>query len=79
MMSLHDQAGGRKYLTREEHARFLLAVDQAPRDVRAFCHSAVPIPPELAIMLDLVFGLCGPPGCRPGSHRGPHGHPIVPG
>ena len=39
MMSLHDQAGGRKYLTREEHIRFLLAADQAPRDVRAFCHT----------------------------------------
>jgi len=99
MMSLHDQAGGRKYLTREEHIRFLLAADQAPRDVRAFCHTlgwsgcrisealaltaervdvaagtitfetlkkrrtgvfrAVPIPPELATMLDLVFGLRG--------------------
>jgi len=99
MMSLHDQAGGRKYLTREEHIRFLLAADQAPRDVRAFCHTlgwsgcrisealaltaervdvaagtitfetlkkrrtgvfrAVPVPPELATMLDLVFGLRG--------------------
>jgi integrase len=99
MMSLHDQAGGRKYLTREEHIRFLLAADQAPRDVRAFCHTlgwsgcrisealaltaervdvaagtiafetlkkrqrglfrTVPIPPELAVMLDLVFGLRG--------------------
>lgn len=99
MMSLHDQAGGRKYLTREEHIRFLLAADQAPRDVRAFCHTlgwsgcrisealaltaeridvatgtitfktlkkrqrglfrTVPVPPELATMLDLVFGLRG--------------------
>jgi integrase len=99
MMSLHDQQGGRKYLTRDEHIRFLLAADQAPRDVRAFCHTlgwsgcrisealaltaervdvaagsitfetlkkrrtgvfrTVPIPPELAIMLDLVFGLRG--------------------
>ena len=99
MMSLHDQAGGRKYLTREEHARFLQAADQAPRDVRAFCHTlawtgcrisealaltaervdvatgtitfetlkkrqrglfrTVPVPPELATMLDLVFGLRG--------------------
>ncbi len=99
MMSLHDQSGGRKYLTREEHIRFLLAADQAPRDVRAFCHTlgwsgcrisealaltaervdvaagtitfetlkkrrtgvfrAVPVPPELATMLDLVFGLRG--------------------
>ncbi len=99
MMSLHDQAGGRKYLTREEHIRFLLAADQAPRDVHAFCHTlgwsgcrisealaltaervdvaagtitfetlkkrrtgvfrAVPVPPELATMLDLVFGLRG--------------------
>ena len=39
MMSLHDQQGGRKYLTREEHIRFLLAADRAPRDVRAFCHT----------------------------------------
>lgn len=39
MMSLHDQTGGRKYLIREEHIRFLLAADQAPRDVRAFCHT----------------------------------------
>ncbi len=99
MMSLHDQAGGRKYLTRDEHTRFLLAADQAPRDVRAFCHTlgwsgcrisealaltgervdvaagtltfetlkkrrtgvfrTVPVPPELATMLDLVFGLRG--------------------
>ena len=99
MMSLHDQAGGRKYLTREEHIRFLRAADQAPRDVRAFCHTlgwsgcrisealaltaervdvatgtitfetlkkrqrglfrTVPVPPELATMLDLVYGLRG--------------------
>jgi integrase len=97
MMSIHDQAGARKYLTREEHTRFLRAADQAPRDVRAFCHTlawtgcrisealaltgeridvaagaitfetlkkrqrglfrSVPIPPALATMLDLVFGL----------------------
>lgn len=97
MMSLHDQDGGRKYLTGEEHKRFLLAADAAPRDVRAFCHALawtgcrisealaltaervdvagatitfeslkkrkrgvfriVPIPPELATMLDLVFGI----------------------
>jgi len=99
MMSIHDQAGGRKYLTGAEHARFLQAADLAPRDVRAFCHTlawtgcrvsealaltgervdvvagsitfeslkkrrrglfrTVPIPPELATMLDLVFGLRG--------------------
>jgi integrase len=98
-MSIHDQAGGRKYLTGAEHTRFLAAADQAPRDVRAFCHTlawtgcrlsealaltgervdvvagaitfeslkkrrrglfrTVPIPPELATMLDLVFGLRG--------------------
>lgn len=81
MMSIHDQTGGRKYLTDEERRRFLAAADAAPRDVRAFCHTlgidvgagtttfetlkkrwrglfrAVPIPPELATMLDLVFGL----------------------
>ncbi len=39
MMSIHDRDGGRKYLTGAEHARFLLAADQAPRDVRAFCHT----------------------------------------
>ena len=96
MMSIFDQAGGRKYLTAEERTRFLAAADQAPRDVRAFCHTlgwsgcrisealaltgeridvaagtitfeslkkrrrrSVPIPPELATMLDLVFGLRG--------------------
>jgi len=105
MMSIHDQAGGRKYLTGAEHARFLQAVDLAPRDVRAFCHTlawtgcwvsealaltgervdvaagavtfetlkkrrrglfrTVPIPPELATMLDLVFGLRGPAAKAP--------------
>ena len=99
MMSLHDQAGGRKYLTRKEHTCFLQAADQAPRDVRAFCHTlgwsgcrisealaltaeridvatgtitfetlkkrqrglfrTVPVSPEFATMLDLVFGLRG--------------------
>ena len=38
MMSIHDQQGGRKYLSGAEHTRFLLAADHAPRDVRAFCH-----------------------------------------
>jgi len=99
MMSIHDRAGGRKYLTDDERRRFLAAADAAPRDVRAFCHTlawtgcrisealaltgervdvgtgtitfeslkkrqrglyrAVPIPPELTTMLDLVFGLRG--------------------
>lgn len=99
MMSIHDRAGGRKYLTAAEHARFLAAADLTRRDVRAFCHTlawsgcrvsealattaervdvaagaitfetvkrrrrgvfrAVPVPPELATMLDLVFGLRG--------------------
>ncbi len=99
MMSIHDQQGGRKYLSGAEHTRFLAAADQAPRDVRAFCHTlawtgcrisealaltgaqvdvvagtvtfetlkkrrrglfrTVPIPPELATMLDLVFGVRG--------------------
>ncbi len=39
MMSIHDEAGGRKYLTGAEHTRFLQAADLAPRDVRAFCHT----------------------------------------
>ena len=99
MMSIHDSAGGRKYLTGAEHTRFLAAADLAPRDVRAFCHTlawsgcrisealaltgervdvtagaiifetikkrrrgvfrTVPVPPELATMLDLVFGVRG--------------------
>lgn len=99
MMSIHDVAGGRKYLTEQERRRFLEAADQAPREVRAFCHTlawtgcrisealaltaeridiaqgtitfdslkkrrrglfrTVPIPPELATMLDLVFGWRG--------------------
>jgi integrase len=94
MMSIHDRAGGRKYLTEAERRRFLAAADAAPRDVRAFCHTlawtgcrvsealaltadrvdlagatiifeslkkrrrglfrTVPIPPDLATMLDLV-------------------------
>ena len=99
MMSIHDRAGGRKYLTGVEHGHFLAAADLAPRDVRAFCHTlawtgcrisealaltaervdvaagaitfetikkrrrgvfrTVPVPPELATMLDLVFGVRG--------------------
>lgn len=99
MMSIHDAAGGRKYLTADERGRFLTAADAAPRDVRTFCHTlawtgcrisealaltaarvdvaagtitfeslkkrrrglfrTVPVPPELATMLDLVFGLRG--------------------
>ncbi len=99
MMSIHDQAGARKYLTDDERRRFLAAADAAPREVRAFCHTlvwtgcrvsealaltadrvdvaagtitfeslkkrrrglfrTVPVPPELAIMLDLVFGIRG--------------------
>lgn len=97
MMTLFDQAGGRKYLTAEERDGFLVAADRAPRDVRAFCHTlawsgcrvsealaltaervdmsagvlafeslkkrragiyrAVPVPPALIMMLDLVFGI----------------------
>ena len=97
MMSIHDQAGGRKYLTEDERRRFLAAADAAPRYVRVFCHTlawtgcrisealaltaeridvdggaitfeslkkrrrglfrSVPIPPEQATMLDLVFDL----------------------
>ena len=52
MMSLHDQDGGRKYLTAEEHKCFLLATDTAPR--RAARHAR--------------FLLCarvdGVPGCK---------------
>jgi hypothetical protein len=33
MMSIHDQAGGRKYLTEDERRRFLVAADA----IRARC------------------------------------------
>ncbi len=39
MMSLHDEAGGRKYLTCEQHARLLHAADQAPRDMPDAVHT----------------------------------------
>ena len=97
MISIHNQAGSRKYLTEAEHARFLAAAEQVPPDVRAFCHTlswtgcrlsealaltservdlvagtitfetlkkhqrgplrTVLIQPELATMLDLLFGI----------------------
>jgi len=41
MMSIHDRAGGRRYLTEDECRRFLVAADAAPREVRASCHTCL--------------------------------------
>ena len=38
-MSLYDQNGQRKYLTPDEREAFLKAADDAPREVRTFCHA----------------------------------------
>lgn len=59
MMSSHDQAGGRKYLTEDERRRFLAAADAAPRDVRAFCRT--------------VRGIHGPPSFKSEMVRGRYG------
>ena len=37
-IELYDTDGNRKYLAAKERAAFLKAADQAPREIRTFCH-----------------------------------------